>query len=192
MQMRLEFWLIIGLLAACDSGEKPTVASRDRPSISRESAEGFRLLQQGRPGEALALLQQAAEKDSASMEVHYNMGVAHTHLKEYAKAIVAFERAVTLVPENPGAHFALGIALGVEHRQCDAAKHFARAAALAPDRAEYHFRLGEARQALGEVEGAARGVCRGNSRGFDARRCSFLARWAASFKQPTGGSRARI
>ena len=86
--MRLEFWLIIGLLAACDSGEKPA----DRLSISRESAEGFRLLQQGQPGKALALLQRAAEKDSASMEVHYNMGVAHTHLKEYAKAIAAFER----------------------------------------------------------------------------------------------------
>ena len=41
--MRLECWLIIGLLAACDSGEKPA----DRASISRESAEGFRLLQQG-------------------------------------------------------------------------------------------------------------------------------------------------
>ena len=76
--MRLEFWLIIGLLAACDSGEKPA-ASEERVSISQESAEGFRLLQQGRPGEALVLLQRAAEEDSASMEVHYNMGVAHTH-----------------------------------------------------------------------------------------------------------------
>ena len=138
--MRLEFWLIIGLLAACDGSEK----SADRPSISQESAEGFRLLQQGRPGEALALLQRAAEKDSTSMEVHYNMGVAHTHLKEYAAAIVAFGRAVELAPENPDAHFALGIALGVEHRQRDAAEHFEKATALAPDRAEYHFRLGEA------------------------------------------------
>ena len=148
--MRLEFLLIIGLLMACD---KPAVAPGDRANISRESAEGFRLLQQGRTEEALALLQRAAEKDSA-MEVHYNMGVAHTHLKEYAKAIAAFERAVELAPENPDAHFALGIALGVEHRQRDAAEHFARAAVLAPDRAEYHFRLGEARQVLGEVEGA--------------------------------------
>ena len=44
--MRLEFWLIIGLLAACDSGEKPAVAR-----MSRESAAGFRLLRQDRPGE---------------------------------------------------------------------------------------------------------------------------------------------
>ena len=115
--MRLEFWLIIGLLAACDSGEKPAVAR-----MSRESTAGFRLLRQDRPGEALALLQRAAEKDPTSMEVHYNMGVAHTRLKEYPKAIAAFGCAVELAPENPDAHFALGIALGVEHRQRDAVK----------------------------------------------------------------------
>ena len=146
--------LTICLLVVCGSGERMAVAPVGVAAAQEASTRGVRLLQQGRAREALALLQQAAESDPTNPKIHYNVGVAHARLRQFASAIEAFGRAVELAPQQPDAHFALAVVMEIEHRQAAAAAHFVRAAVLAPERAEYHFRLGKVRRTIGQVEKA--------------------------------------
>lgn len=147
--------LIIGVLAVGGSGGI-TAAQPEAggAATGQETTQGVWLLRQGRPREALALLQQAAERQPADPKIHYNLGVAHARLRDFDRAIEAFGRAVDLAPQHPDVHFALAVVLEVEHRQTEAAVYFEKAAVLAPGRADYHFRLGKARKTLGKVEGA--------------------------------------
>ncbi len=152
LQTRHSLSLIIGVLAV--GGMTAAEPEAGGAAIGQESTQGVWLLRQGRPREALTLLKQAAEREPTDPQIHYNLGVAHARLRDFAKAVKAFARAVDLAPQHPDAHFALAVVMGVEHRQTEAAAHFEKAAALAPQRADYHFRLGKVRKALGQVEEA--------------------------------------
>jgi len=71
--------------------------------------EGAKLLQAGRPEEAVGLLREASAKDDLSAEAHYYLGHALARQGLLFEAAAAFSRAAELRPDVPEAHEVLAL-----------------------------------------------------------------------------------
>jgi tetratricopeptide (TPR) repeat protein len=83
--------------------------------------------------EAIALLQEAAEKEPLNASVQFQLGLAHTHAKQYEPAYAAFDRAIAARP-----HFAMAFKMRARmHRAFgrtdEAVKDFVSAIQADPD-----------------------------------------------------------
>jgi tetratricopeptide (TPR) repeat protein len=109
---------------------------------------GAVLTDNGRPKDAVPLLEQAARDKPDLFEAHYNLGVAYEQLKDYDKAVESYTRATRLKPidANPRANQAdafynLGASLRKKGRLEDAIGPTREAVQLAPDKANTHYSL---------------------------------------------------
>ena len=95
---------------------------------------GTLLLQQQRPEEALAPLQEAAEQGPTNPLAQQELGLALEALGRYAEALGPLERAVLLAPEADQPHFFLGRIYHRLGRKPEADAQYAIVAQLAANR----------------------------------------------------------
>jgi tetratricopeptide (TPR) repeat protein len=129
-------------------------AERERREVVRlqPNETGKRLLVEGKLREGLAELQKVTSKDA---ETHYLIGMGYYKLEQYADAVGAFRRAVSLDPKHADAHFNLGNAYDRLNRHAEAAASFAEVVRLTPAAADANFNLGNAYAKLERYREAA-------------------------------------
>jgi tetratricopeptide (TPR) repeat protein len=116
------------------------------------------LLEQGRPGDALAALDEAVKGDSENADLHYARGVALAALSKRDEAVAAWTRAKALKPDHYAADNALG-AVALDAGRVDAAiSSFQAALQTKPEFVDAHYNLGRALMAKGELEGASKAL----------------------------------
>jgi len=94
--------------------------------------------QQGRHGEAHALISAANRVDPTSVEVLSNLGIVLQELGRNEEAVAAYDRALALDPRHVEALNNRGTALRALNRPAAAAMSFDRAIAISPDYADAH------------------------------------------------------
>jgi Flp pilus assembly protein TadD len=70
---------------------------------------GGTYMRQGRLGEALQAFRTATQKDPDSTEAWEQMATCQYHRKDYAEAVRAYEKAISLDQTNAAAHRGLGV-----------------------------------------------------------------------------------
>ncbi len=65
---------------------------------------GRMLVLLNRLDEAVAVLQEAAQQRSASVQTHYFLGQAYLHQRDYAAAVRCYHQAIALDPNAPNSH----------------------------------------------------------------------------------------
>ncbi|MBI2505372.1 MAG: tetratricopeptide repeat protein, partial [Candidatus Latescibacteria bacterium] len=122
--MRLIVGLICLELLGCNPSERHTLrpALAPRPVAVYEAAWrqapadpqrlwelGWAYLLNGRPREAVELLQRLVEQTPADPDAHYYLGVALARQQRKEEAIQGFKRAVELAPGLAEAHWGLAL-----------------------------------------------------------------------------------
>jgi Flp pilus assembly protein TadD len=87
---------------------------------SRLSAEGLKLLDQGRLAEAVDRFRRAVEADPENLAALNNLGVTLRKQKDFATAVATLQRAARLHPEDARVHVNLGLAFQGLNRTSDA------------------------------------------------------------------------
>jgi putative glycosyltransferase (TIGR04372 family) len=109
-------------------------------------ALGHALARQRRYAGAAASYRRALALQPAAREAHLALGQVLCRLAEaegdWQQAILWYEKAITLEPENSDLHLGLAMALSGVKRYEEAARSFRQAIALRPDAAEAHVGLG--------------------------------------------------
>lgn|GEM_PF-1453988 len=93
------------------------------------------LIDQGRPADAVPLLEAAVAEAPASARLHFLLGVAYHRSGRPEQAIPHFEEAVALDPADGRARYNLGAAYFAVERWQEAARAFAEVPERAPDMA---------------------------------------------------------
>jgi 4-amino-4-deoxy-L-arabinose transferase-like glycosyltransferase len=96
---------------------------------------GTALISDGRPVEAIPMLERAVASAPNYAAPHFNLGVALDRIGEKQKALAEFSTAVTLRPDDGEAQGALGLTLRETGRTGDALTAFETAVRLSPDSA---------------------------------------------------------
>ena len=109
------------------------------------------LLDQGKPKEATALLENAS-KDSSSASLADMLGDACLQAKDYARAADAYRRAVELDPAEPRHYRGLAQALMYLEKYPEALAAYKKLNALDPDDAEVYLRLSQVYRELHQLD----------------------------------------
>jgi len=112
---------------------------------------GLIYLSQGKLSEAVMEFRKALQNLSYPTPEYaaFNLGKAAYLLKDFAVAAEAYERSLTILPNNPEGRFELGMCYTQLGRLADAEKAFTAALLLRPDVARTHYELGMALFKLG-------------------------------------------
>lgn len=102
--------------------------------------QGRRLLDEGRPVDAVEPLELAADAEPDAPSIHEALGRAYFAARRHAAAREAFAAAVERDPTDAYAHFGLGRALERTGQVPEALRHLRLACALEP-RADFRRRL---------------------------------------------------
>jgi tetratricopeptide (TPR) repeat protein len=119
---------------------------------------GARLLEEGKPGEAIPYLERANELSAANAAVLINLGGAYVMAGRHKKAVPVLEQARDLEPDNAMIWINLGAAylgnpvLADEEQQMQAIKAFEQALELDPAAPNVHYNLGLIFVDRGETE----------------------------------------
>ena len=89
-------------------------------------------LMEKNPGEAKSLLLKAAELDPKNVQLHSQLGLVHMKLKEYPKAIGAYQKVTELDPQFADAYFNLGYIYAINKDYSRAEDMYDRTVKLAP------------------------------------------------------------
>ena len=139
----LESFLTKGALdnpGAPPSGETRAAQARE---ARRCAQEGGRLIRQGRPAQAIPLLERAVRLDPGVAPAHHGLGLALMAAGRPRQAAVAFAAALRLDPRYEIAHCNLGHAYESTFQDQKAMASYQAAIALKPDLVAAHARLGE-------------------------------------------------
>ena len=112
-------------------------------------------VEEGRPGEAVMLLQRAKAIDPGLQKIYISLGTAYFDLREYDKAVENFKKAIELEDIYPKLHNALALTYLAKDEPALALPHFESALSMEPDNALAHFSLGGVYFRLGDGEKAA-------------------------------------
>jgi len=100
---------------------------------------------------AVEALEQFVKEQPGDAYAHFQLGYAHTGLKDWSKAIAAYRRAAALQPDMAAAHLNLGLIL-YEHESPQASvAPLRRAAELLANEARPHFLLATALERSGNI-----------------------------------------
>jgi tetratricopeptide (TPR) repeat protein len=124
------------------------------PGPAPQLAEAFRLLQAGRPEEALRVAERIASDEPANGRAHLAAGIALRMLGQLELSRASLERAAAIDPKDFGAAFELGTLHEMRHDGVAALAQFERAAALRPAFTPAHFATGLQRFHAGDWSGA--------------------------------------
>jgi protein O-GlcNAc transferase len=112
---------------------------------------GIVLQQRGRHQDALVEFQTASRLDPSFGPARLLAGVSLLALNRPAEAVVALERAVTLLPLEPVAHLQLADAYERAGRIDGVVDEYRRLAEMSPENDEYAYRLGKAYLRLAQL-----------------------------------------
>jgi tetratricopeptide (TPR) repeat protein len=112
------------------------------------------LLRAGRPGDAIALLREAALLKPSNPIIQHDLGLACLEIGRVPEAISAFQRAVSSNPHYADAYFRLGIALEKLGDRGSAVVAYDRATELQPSLTEAWFRAGALVHTMGHRDEA--------------------------------------
>ncbi len=110
--------------------------------------------QQGRPQQAVDLVDRALALRPADAGFHLSRGVALQFLGRREEAIACFQEALGLQPQLPHAHNNLANALYEQGKHNEALEHWRQAVTLQPDYADAHRNLGHVLAELGHFDAA--------------------------------------
>jgi tetratricopeptide (TPR) repeat protein len=105
---------------------------------------GFLRHQQGRDGEALALIDAALERRPDWVEALSNRGTILAKLKRPEESLASYDRAIAVNPDQAELYYGRGNALRNLGRNDEAVASYDRALALKPDYAQAHHNRGNA------------------------------------------------
>jgi len=112
------------------------------------------LVKQDRPGEALVLLQKAAELNGYDAEIQHNIGMALSRLGRNVEAESHIRHAVLLNPNYARAYHDLGILIARRDDPLAAAKVFREAVRIEPDNPDFRYDLGVSLVDAGQLDEA--------------------------------------
>jgi tetratricopeptide (TPR) repeat protein len=114
-----------------------------RKPVSAEELRkrALKLLRQGKPEQALSLLQQSLELEPSNMEARINAGVAFYLMRRYDEALQHFQFAVALDPQNSTALMNLAATLDALGQVEEALNVLRRLAKLFPNMPDVHYNL---------------------------------------------------
>lgn len=118
-------------------------------------ADALRLIDEGRPREAIPLLEEAARKEPGSAAIHFHLGYALSLAGENERAIAAFRRTLEIDPEIRAARLNLAHLLLGEGRPAEARTLLEECLKQDPDDAKSAFLLGRALAETGQWRAAA-------------------------------------
>ncbi len=121
---------------------------------------GIALVEAGRAGEAVTVLERVFEADDTNARACENLSVAAIALGRWEDARSWAERALALEPRLPNAWNNLGVALSQLGRREDALGAWDRSLALNPRQLDTLFNLGVAAAELGRAEQASGALSR--------------------------------
>ncbi len=150
----LAFFLI---LAALPQNPALAVVSRSqeiRARVFRLLTDGIQAYKEGRPKDAIPMLEEAAEIALNSFRAYYYLGLAYRADHQYRRAIEPLEIALELDPVNLQARVALGDCLLALGDPGEALAEYHRALALQEDYAPAWDGIGRAEEASGNAEKA--------------------------------------
>jgi len=113
-----------------------------------------KLLQEGKPADAIAPLRNAALLEPSNPIIQHDLGLACLEVGRVAEAITALQRAIASNPQYGDAHFRMGIALEKLGDIGGAIAAYDRATRLLPSLAEAWFRAGALVHSLGHRDEA--------------------------------------
>ncbi|MFO1512658.1 MAG: tetratricopeptide repeat protein [Verrucomicrobiota bacterium] len=105
-------------------------------------AQGQQSQRANRPAEALQSFRRATQLDPAYFEAYYNLGLAAFGLRSFPVALLAWENALALRPENADVRYNFALTLKAADYPQDAADELEKLLALHPDEARGHLTLG--------------------------------------------------
>ena len=111
----------------------------DRDSTFTLYRRGIELLSDDDFGDAIAPLEEAAEREPGKTSVREALGRAYFRTGRFASAAVEFGAVVEAHPVDDYAHFCLGRALEKSGETERARHHLALASNLRPERGDYPF-----------------------------------------------------
>ncbi len=117
------------------------------------------LLDESRSQEAIDLLTSAAG-DFASPDIYDLQGEAYSQSKDYAKAEVAYRKAVEGDPDDPGHRHGLAQALLAQDKYADALEQFKKLSELEPGSWENYLRAAQLYRRLGQFDQAESSLMR--------------------------------
>ena len=107
------------------------------------------LVDEGRSQDAIDLLEKAAS-DSSSPDVYDLLGDAYSQQKNYAKAEIAYQKAVDEDPDDPGHRHGLAQALLSQDKYAEALTQYTKLAEREPGTAENYLRIAQLDRRLGK------------------------------------------
>ena len=140
MLRRLKPMCIIALLI-CWLAAHRLVAQRSAPSALR-GPDVEALLQQGKPTEALPILNQLYKAEPHNIRVCYQLGLAHTQLQEFVKAAEFYRKALKLDPGFVAARKNLGTVLWFSNQKEASVQEFQTVLRSLPNDPVSHLYLG--------------------------------------------------
>ncbi|MBG0817003.1 M48 family metallopeptidase [Planomonospora sp. ID82291] len=130
-----------------DSGLEPE-AGMPTGSVYEWFQRGMRLLAEGSPAAAAALLERAADAEPGSRSIREALARAQFNSRRYAEAVDSFRRIVDANPTEDYAYFGLGLALWRTGDMEAAQEPLAIAVAMRPDQRHYVSALKSVRATL--------------------------------------------
>ncbi len=118
----------------------PLAAARE---AHRCASEGARLINQGRPAEAIALLQRSVQLNPGVAGSHHDLGLALLAAGRVQLAVQPFTFALRIDPNIATAHRYLAYIFDSLGRQDTAMPHYKSAVAMNPDLVDAQLRLGD-------------------------------------------------
>ena len=115
---------------------------------------GVIALQRHQPGVALEFLAKALTIDAGNATALLNHAIARHQLEDFEGALVSYEMAIALKPEDADVHFNRGLTLSALRRREDAIASYDRAISVNPNHADAYFNRGNEWQSLGGIEAA--------------------------------------
>ncbi|GII96578.1 tetratricopeptide repeat protein [Sinosporangium siamense] len=109
---------------------------------------GSRLLKEGSPAAAAALLERAAEAEPESRSIREALARAQFNSRQYARAVDSFRLIVAANPTEDYAYFGLGLSLWRTGDMEAAQEPLAIAVAMRPDQRHYVSALNSVRATL--------------------------------------------
>jgi Tfp pilus assembly protein PilF len=129
------------------------VLNNDQAFIAKVN-NGNKLLAEGKPEEALQVLNEALQMNPEDEDVHYNLGLAYTRLGKYEEAVKQYEEALRIFPDYVEAHNNLGNLFMRLGKTEPAIAQFELAVKIMPDYASAHNNLGSALGKAGRTNDA--------------------------------------
>ena len=136
--------------------EATGIDPKDGIDVANKVFSSAALLNDGKPGDVVRILQPAMSALPNSYLAQYTFGAALAQQQQYAVAIGHLHKAIELQPESAWAHYQMGLSLLKTADYKTAAVHLEIAASRMPDFPDAHTLLAQAYDHLGRAEDAKR------------------------------------